>query len=137
LDIPVVAFSPLGRGFLTGTVDETTLEKEEHKSDLRTRLPRFSKEHIGSNLELVKRLSSISERLGISNPQLALVWLLSRYENIHVIPGTKRIKYLRENFAAMDYELSAEDLDAVTAIFSLGSVQGERYPKAILSKSDK
>ena len=133
LGVQFIAYSPLGRGFLTGQISKEQIEQADVASDFRAKLPRFQKENIDTNLALVNKVEEISRELGCSTGQVALAWLLSRHENVHVIPGTKRVKYLRDNFAAQNVTLSDSIITSLDELFSRDNVAGERYPEAILA----
>jgi aryl-alcohol dehydrogenase-like predicted oxidoreductase len=126
LGIGFVAYSPLGRGFLSGAIKEP-----EHLSekDFRRNHPRFRPENLPQNqkrLETVERMAAAKK----STPaQIALAWCLSRGKDVVPIPGTKRTDYLRENVAALDVSLSAEEIRTLDAAFPVGSTAGERYPE--------
>lgn len=125
LGIGFVAFSPLGRGFLSGAVK--SLEKLE-QNDVRRRLPRFQEENLQRNIVLVERLEAMARSKRCSAPQLALAWLLAKGRDIIPIPGTKRRRYLEENAQAPEIVLSAEDQAALEEAFPAGSAAGARYP---------
>jgi aryl-alcohol dehydrogenase-like predicted oxidoreductase len=126
LGIGIVPFSPLGRGFLTGTVGSAeTLAAD----DMRRGLPRFAAGNIEKNAQIVAALRALAERKGITAGQLALAWVQSRGEDVVPIPGTKRRKYLEENVASAGIELSAEELAAVDAVADPDAVAGDRYPE--------
>jgi aryl-alcohol dehydrogenase-like predicted oxidoreductase len=125
LGIGFVAFSPLGRGFLTGGVKD--LERLA-PNDVRRKLPRFQEENLPRNIALVRVLEDMAQSKGCSAPQLALAWLLAKGQDIVPIPGTKRRPYLEANAASVDIVLSAADVAALDAAFPLGSAAGERYP---------
>lgn len=124
LGVGFVPFSPLGRGFLTGTV--RSLEGLP-ANDFRRGLPRFQTGSIERNLGLVDRLSELAQEKGCTAAQLALAWVLSRGEDVVPIPGTKKRRYLEENVAAMDLGLSARELERVTEAVVPREVVGERY----------
>ena len=125
LGIGFVPFSPLGRGFLTGKIDEhTTFEA----NDFRNTVPRFSVEARKANKALVEVLTSIATPRGLSAAQLALAWLLAKKPWIVPIPGTTRLARLEENIAAANVQLSAEDVAQIEAAAARIPVQGERYP---------
>jgi aryl-alcohol dehydrogenase-like predicted oxidoreductase len=132
LGIALVAYSPLGRGFLTGKLDKNQIQQSDAAADFRTKLPRFQGENFDHNLELVKTLEKMSAELGCSTAQLALAWLLDQYANLHVIPGTKRIAYLQGNFSAQDVQLDAAASAMLGKIFDPSAIAGKRYPDAIL-----
>ena len=124
LGIGFVPFSPLGRGFLSGALqDSETLASD----DMRRRLPRFQGENFGRNLVLVQRLALMAERKRCSPAQLALAWLLAKGNDIVPIPGTKRQKYVEENAAALDIELTPAELSELELMFSPSAVAGDRY----------
>ncbi len=124
LGVGFVAYSPLGRGFLTSEMANRTGTGE---GDFRKHHPRFVGEAYEQNLKLVENLESIATGLNVSVAQLALAWVLSRGDDVVPIPGTKRTKWLLENIAASDIHLSAETLAAVEAAVPRGAVVGDRY----------
>ncbi len=124
LGIGFVAYSPLGRGFLTS---ETSNREGTAERDYRKNHPRFSGEAYEQNLRLVANLEQIAAAKGVSVAQLALAWVLSRGEDIVPIPGTKRRKWLRENAAASDIVLSEADLEAIESAMPREAVAGDRY----------
>jgi aryl-alcohol dehydrogenase-like predicted oxidoreductase len=125
LGIGIVAYSPLGRGFLTGQITSPDDFKE---GDFRGYLPRFSGDHFARNLELVDQVRVLAKDKGCTAGQLALSWVQSRGDDVVPIPGTKRRSYLEENVGALAVELTEADLDTLEAVFSPGSVGGDRYP---------
>jgi aryl-alcohol dehydrogenase-like predicted oxidoreductase len=125
LGIGFVAYSPLGRGFLSGRI--RSLDDLE-PDDFRRANPRFQGDNFGRNLELVDRVREIAEEKGVTPAQLALAWVLHRGEDIVPIPGTKRVRYLEENAAAVEVELADEDLARIEDAFPKGATSGERYP---------
>jgi aryl-alcohol dehydrogenase-like predicted oxidoreductase len=125
LGIGFVPFSPLGKGFLTGTIDNTTSFSD---SDLRNTLPRFTEEARAANQALVDLLAAIAARKGATMAQVALAWLLAQQPWIVPIPGTTKVHRLQENSGAVDIELTPEDLEEITAAADRVDVQGERYP---------
>ncbi len=126
LGIGFVPFSPLGRGFLTGKIDETTTFDA---SDFRNGVPRFAPEARKANKALVDALVRIAARKDVTPAQLALAWLLAQKPWIVPIPGTTKLHRLGENLAAADIELTAEDLRDIGAAAARITVQGERYPE--------
>lgn len=118
-------FSPLGKGFLTGTIDSTTSFSD---SDLRNTLPRFTEEARVANQALVDLLATVAARKGATTAQVALAWLLAQHPWIVPIPGTTKVHRLQENSGAVDIELAPEDLEEITAAADRVDVQGERYP---------
>jgi aryl-alcohol dehydrogenase-like predicted oxidoreductase len=130
LGIGFVAYSPLGRGFLTGQFQSFD---DLEASDYRRHSPRFQGENFQKNLQLVERVKTLAEAKGITASQLALAWVLAQGETIVPIPGTKRRKYLEENIAASDCKLSGQELAEIEAAFPKGAAQGLRYPEAMMS----
>ncbi|MEU5217471.1 aldo/keto reductase [Streptomyces sp. NPDC020807] len=128
LGIGFVAYSPLGRGFLTGTIRGTSDIPEG--LDFRHIAPRFKEENIQQNLPVVDRLSDLAAAADTTVTRLALAWVLSRGEDVVAIPGTKRRAYLEENVSASDLTLSADVLAAIDAIAPYGITAGNRYPDA-------
>ncbi len=126
LGIGFVAYSPLGRGFLTGAIDaNTTFDK----SDFRSALPRFSPEARAANQAVVDALNAIASRKKATTAQVALAWLLSRKDWIVPIPGTTKLHRLTENISAVNLALTAEDVGAIDR--AAAKVQGERYPEGL------
>jgi aryl-alcohol dehydrogenase-like predicted oxidoreductase len=125
LGIGFVAYSPLGRGLLTGRI-RTVDSLAEH--DFRRIAPRFQKDNLDANLKVVERLEQLSAAKGITPGQLALAWVLAQGDDVVAIPGTKRVSYLQENVAASAVQLTAEDLAALDDIAPHGSTVGDRYP---------
>jgi aryl-alcohol dehydrogenase-like predicted oxidoreductase len=128
LGIGFVPFSPLGRGFLTGKIDENTTFD---KSDFRNIVPRFSPEARAANQALVDLLKSIGERKHATPARLALAWLLAQKPWIVPIPGTTKLNRLEENIGAVSVELSADDLDEIDSAAAEIEVQGARYPEEL------
>jgi aryl-alcohol dehydrogenase-like predicted oxidoreductase len=126
LGIGFVPFSPLGRGFLTGKIDEST---RFDSSDFRNRLPRFSPEARRANQSLVDVLTALAAQKSVTPAQLALAWLLAQKPWIVPIPGTTKIKRLDENLAAVEVQLSAAELRQIEAAAESVTVQGARYPE--------
>ena len=131
LGVGFVAYSPLGRGFLTG---QFTRFEDFPEDDYRRFSPRFQEENFQKNLDLVRRVEEIAEEKGCKPAQLALAWVLARDKNIVPIPGTKRRKYLEENVAALEVQLSAEDLRRIDEIFPAGAAAGLRYPEQMMQR---
>ncbi|MDX6723344.1 MAG: hypothetical protein QOD73_1748 [Solirubrobacteraceae bacterium] len=124
LGIGFVAYSPLGRGFLTGrfqTVDDLD------EDDFRRTHPRFQGENFQRNLELVERVKEIAGEKGCTPGQIALAWVLAQGQDIVPIPGTKRVNYLEENVAALHVELTEEDLRRLDEAAPVGAASGDRY----------
>ncbi|MGO9828616.1 MAG: aldo/keto reductase, partial [Myxococcaceae bacterium] len=128
LNIAFVAYSPLGRGFLTGAIRQV---QDLDPSDYRRQTPRFQADNLAANLELVKRLEEIAAKKGCTPAQLALAWVLAQGEDIIPIPGTKRRTRLEENLAASAVVLSQEERAALSAAVPRGAVAGPRYPEAM------
>ncbi len=125
LGVAFVAYSPLGRGFLTGAIAKF---EDLADDDYRRHSPRFQGENFGKNLALAGKVQQIAARLGCSAGQLALAWVLAQDDNVVPIPGTKRRKYLEENVAATELLPSREVLDELSAVFPSGAAAGQRYP---------
>ena len=128
LGIGFVPFSPLGRGFLTGTIKKDTPLDE---NDLRSSLPRFTPEAREANYALVDLVEKIAKQKQVSNAQIALAWVLAQAPWIVPIPGTTKIHRLAENIGALSVELTADDLKEIAAALSQISVQGDRYSPAM------
>ncbi len=131
LGIALVAYSPLGRGFLSGRF--SSLEQLE-QDDYRRHGPRFTGENLKQNLELAARVRELAAERGITPGQLAIAWVLHRGEQIVPIPGTKRVAYLEENLAAADVRLSEEEVEQIAA--ALPAAAGTRYPESIMDQLD-
>ncbi len=130
LGVGFVAYSPLGRGFLTGQFKRF---EDLPEDDYRRFSPRFQGENFQKNLDLVRRVEEIAAEKGCKPSQLALAWVLAQDKNIVPIPGTKRRKYLEENVAALDVTLTAEDRRRLDEIFPTGAAAGLRYPEQMMS----
>jgi aryl-alcohol dehydrogenase-like predicted oxidoreductase len=124
LGIGVVAYSPLGRGFLSGRI---TSPDDFGEDDFRRNHPRFTGENFARNLELVDRVRELAASKGATPSQLAIAWVLAQGDDVVPIPGTKRRSYLEENLGALDVELTPEDLAAIEEVTPRGSVAGARY----------
>jgi len=124
LGIGYVAYSPLGRGFLSGQIRSP---EDLAEDDFRRENPRFQGENFARNLELVERVRAIADEKGVTASQLALAWVLSRGDDVVPIPGTKRRRYLEENVPAAEVELTAAEIDDIESVFPKGAVAGERY----------
>lgn len=134
LGIGFVPFSPLGRGFLTGTIDATT---SFAPGDFRTRLPRFAEPARRASRGLVERVQAIAQRLGATPAQIALAWLLAQAPWIVPIPGTTRHERLEENVAAASIVLTEADRQAIDAALAAVAIAGERYPSALSAQIDR
>jgi len=126
LGIGFVPYSPLGKGFLTGTIGTATAFDKDN--DLRASIPRFSPEALEHNLALVDGVRQIASARGATPGQIALAWLLAREPWIVPIPGATKLHHLEENIAAADIELSPQELDQLTALSGSIEIQGGRYP---------
>lgn len=127
LGAALVAYSPVGRGLLTGAI---TSRDQLGTDDFRARAPRFAEENLDVNLDLVAEVRAVAVEIGCSPAQAALAWLLAQGDDILPIPGTKRVRYLEENAAAADITLSAEQVARLAAAVPPEAVAGERYPEA-------
>lgn len=128
LGIGFVPFSPLGRGFLTGKIDENSTFDP---SDIRSRSPRFTKEAIRNNLALVEWIKSFAQQKDATAAQLALAWLLAQKPWIVPIPGSRKLSRLDENIAAIEIELTEEDLREIEDALKKFRIEGDRYPKEL------
>ena len=120
-----VAYSPIGRGFLSGQI--RSLDDLE-PDDFRRHNPRFQGENFTKNLELVDRVREIADEKGVTASQLALAWVLAQGDDVVAIPGTKRVKYVEENAAAADIRLTDDDLKRLDEAAPVGATAGDRYP---------
>jgi aryl-alcohol dehydrogenase-like predicted oxidoreductase len=134
LGIAFVAYSPLGRGFLTGQIKRFD---DFAADDFRRFSPRFQGQNFQKNLDLVAQVESIAEEKRCTPGQLALAWLLAQGEDIIPIPGTKRRHYLEENFGALSVQLSADDLRRIDAAAPRGAAIGERYSEQMMALINK
>lgn len=127
LGIAFVAYSPLGRGFLTGQIKKfEDLAKDDYRRDT----PRFQGENFNKNLELIKKIEAIANEKGCTSSQLALAWVMAQGDFIFPIPGTKRVKYLEENMKAADITLSPKELKQIEEVFPKNAAAGLRYTEA-------
>jgi aryl-alcohol dehydrogenase-like predicted oxidoreductase len=133
LGIGLVAYSPLGRGFLSGRI---TSPDDFGEDDFRRNHPRFSGESFARNLELVDRVRALAEGKGVTPSQLAIAWVLAQGDDVVPIPGTKRRRYLEENLGALEVELTPEDLAAIEKATPRGSVAGARYNPEMMANVD-
>ncbi|MBS1510671.1 MAG: aldo/keto reductase [Bacteroidetes bacterium] len=129
LGIAFVAYSPLGRGFLTG---QFKTADDFEPNDYRRFSPRFQGENFQKNLDLVNKLEQLAKEKGCTTSQLALAWVLTQDDHIFPIPGTKRITYLEENAAALLIRFSKEELAAIESIAPKGIAAGQRYPEQMM-----
>jgi aryl-alcohol dehydrogenase-like predicted oxidoreductase len=124
LGIGFVAYSPLGRGFLSGAIQKV---EDLAEDDFRRHNPRFQGENFDRNLRLVDAVTEIARAKGVSASQLALAWVLARGDDVVPIPGTKRRTYLEENVAADDVRLTADELRRIDEVLPVGAAAGDRY----------
>ena len=129
LGISFVAYSPLGRGFLSGSFQKF---EDLPEGDYRRLSPRFQGENFQKNLELVDKVKELASKKDCTPAQLALAWVLARGEDIIPIPGTKRVRYLEENMAAPDVELTPDDMARIDEIMPPGIASGLRYPEEFM-----
>ncbi|AGM03483.1 aldo/keto reductase [Amycolatopsis keratiniphila] len=134
LGVGIVPFSPLGRGFLTGSV---TSVKDLPADDLRRGLPRFAEGNFERNMAIVEALRELAARKGVTAGQLALAWVQAQGDDVVPIPGTKRRKYLEENAAAAELELSEVDIEAIEKAAPAEAIAGERYPERLARAAGK
>jgi len=134
LGIGFVPFSPLGRGFLTGAIDENT---KFESTDFRNGLPRFTPEARKANQSLVHAIGGIADRKGLTRAQIALAWVLAQKPWIVPIPGTTKLHRLEENIGAAEVTLSAEDLREIEGALSRLTIEGERYPQKLQQLVDR
>jgi aryl-alcohol dehydrogenase-like predicted oxidoreductase len=130
LGIGFVAYSPLGRGFLTGQIKKF---EDLAADDFRRHSPRFQGDNFAKNLALVDHLTTIARAKHVTPGQLALAWVMTRGDDIVAIPGTKRRRYLEENLAAEPITFTADELAAIDAIAPRGAAAGPRYPAAAMA----
>jgi aryl-alcohol dehydrogenase-like predicted oxidoreductase len=130
LGIGFVAYSPLGRGFLTGVIRKVD---DLVEGDQRRGFPRFQEENLAGNLAFVQGIQGIAAEKDATAAQVALAWVLARGRDIVPIPGTKRRKYLEENIKALEVSLSAADLARIEGLFPKGAAHGQRYPDRIMT----
>jgi aryl-alcohol dehydrogenase-like predicted oxidoreductase len=133
LGIGLVAYSPLGRGFLSGRM---TSPDDFGEHDFRRDHPRFTGENFARNLELVEQVRQLAASKGVTPSQLAIAWVLAQGDDVAAIPGTKRRSYLEENLGALDVELTGQDLAAIEKVTPRGSVAGERYTPEHMANVD-
>jgi len=128
LGMGLVAYSPLSRGLLSGEI-----RTPEDLKDSRVNMPRFQGENFIKNIELVEKIRTLAGEKGCTPSQLAIAWVLAQGEHIITIPGTKRLKYLEENIASENVQLTSEDLQSIEAIMPAGIVSGTRYPEMFMN----
>jgi aryl-alcohol dehydrogenase-like predicted oxidoreductase len=130
LGIGFVAYSPLGRGFLTG---QLTKFEDLEPDDYRRLSPRFQGDNFQKNLDLVKQVELTAREKGCQPSQLALAWVLAQGDDVVPIPGTKHRKYLEENIGALEIDLTIDDLRRLNEVFPTGAAAGQRYPQHMMS----
>lgn len=130
LGIAFVAYSPLGRGFLTGALTQSTIEASQ---DLRRHLPRFAPGNFDANRALLTDVEAVALEAGCSSAQVALAWVLAQGSFVHIIPGARKTAHVEANFASQQVVLSASQLARLSHTFAPRNVQGARYPEALLS----
>ena len=130
MGVGFVAYSPLGRGFLTGRFEKP---EDLPEDDRRRQFPRFQDENFRQNMRLVERVREIAAEKKCEPSQLALAWVLAQGRDIVPIPGTKRRKYVEENAGAVEVELTREDLERIKEVLRSESVAGERYPEQAMN----
>jgi len=130
LGIAIVAYSPLGRGLLTGQFKSRA---DFDSDDRRLTFPRFSEENFANNLKLVDHVTELAEKKGCTSGQLALAWLLKQGENIIPIPGTRQVRNLEENWGALKVDLTEQELKEIREVAEKAEVKGERYDKFFAS----
>ena len=134
LGVAFVAYSPLGRGFLTGQIRKF---EDFEQNDYRKLSPRFQGENFQKNLQLVDKITALAQQKHCTPSQLALAWVLSRGEHVFPIPGTKRIKYLEENAEAVNVKFTQEELRQLEAIAPRGAAAGLRYPEQMMKSVNR
>jgi aryl-alcohol dehydrogenase-like predicted oxidoreductase len=133
LGISLIAYSPLGRGFLTGAFQSAG----DVPQDIRKNHPRFTGENFEKNKKLVDKITEIAKEKNASTAQLAIAWLLAQSKDIIPIPGTKRIERLEENIKAIDIDLTKEDLKRIDEAAPVGAAAGTRYPEFLMNTVNK
>ena len=131
LGVATIAYSPLGRGFITGAYRSPD---DFEEGDFRKRAPRFSEENFPKNLELVDHIIALAKKKGCTAGQLTLAWLMRQGDDIIPIPGTKKLKYLEENLGALDVKLSEDEDREIRQAVEKAEVVGERYPEGMVTK---
>jgi len=131
LGIGVVPYSPLGRGFLSGEIKKPD---DLSSDDWRLTNPRFQGENFDKNLDLVAKVEEIAKNKGVGSSQLALAWVLAQGEDIVPIPGTKRIRYIEQNAAAVDIELTEDEMEQINKVFPPYAAAGDRYPAELMKR---
>ncbi len=134
LGIGFVAYSPVGRGFLTGKIESIS---SLSPNDYRRKTPRFEEDNIKKNLELLNHIKGMAAEKKCTPAQLALAWVLAMGKDIVPIPGTKHVEYLEENVAALDVHLTDQELDRISELIPPGIAAGMRYPEAMMNAVNK
>ncbi|MCP4108414.1 MAG: aldo/keto reductase [Desulfobacteraceae bacterium] len=134
LGIGFVAYSPLGRGFLTGKINDV---EEFDEGDFRKKNPRFQGNNFAQNQELVRKIQEIAEQKKITPAQAVIAWLLSKGDDIVPIPGTRQMKYLMENLEAAKIHFSEQEICEIESAVPLDEIKGERYPEAGMAGIDQ
>jgi aryl-alcohol dehydrogenase-like predicted oxidoreductase len=134
LGITFVAYSPLGRGFFTGTFRSAAAIPAD---DYRRNHPRFQEENLGKNLSLFERIERLARDRGCTPAQLALAWLLAHGEDLVPIPGTKHRRYLEENLGALSIQLTADELSLIGSAVPPGAAAGPRYPERAMANVNR
>ncbi len=134
LGIGFVAYAPLGRGFLSGTIKD---QEDLDPDDRRRAHPRFQREAIEHNQDLLRVLQDVAVTHGASPSQIAIAWVLAQGDHIVPIPGTTRLSHLEENAGAVDIALTPDQVEALRSVFEDGTVEGERYPAGAAAKLQK
>ena len=131
LGIGLVPYSPLGRGFLSGEIKKPD---DLSSDDWRLTNPRFQGENFEKNLDLVAKVEAIARDKGVTASQLALAWVLAQGEDIIPIPGTKRVKYIEQNAAAVEITLTQDELNQINSVFPPNAAAGDRYPAELMKR---
>jgi aryl-alcohol dehydrogenase-like predicted oxidoreductase len=132
--VTFIAYSPLGRGFLSGAVRKT---EDLQPHDFRRTHPRFQEANIAANRALVDRLDEIARILGATKSQLALAWLLAQPWNVVPIPATRRLEHFQDNLKALELKLAVVDLDAISQAVPPAAVRGARHPADHMKTIDR
>lgn len=129
LGIAFVAYSPLGRGFLTGQIKKY---EDFSANDVRRNWPRFQGENFQKNIDLVRQIETLAKKKGCTASQLALAWVIAQGDHIFPIPGTKRIQYLEENASALHVDLTNDEIAEINTVMPMGAAAGTRYPEVAM-----
>ena len=131
LGVAIVAYSPLGRGLLTGQIQS----RKDLEGDVRLIFPRFSEENFDNNIKLVHKVQELAKKKGCTPGQLALAWLIKQGDNIIPIPGTRRLKNFEENSGSVGVNLTQQEVDEVREVAEKAEVKGERYPERFMGST--